>query len=57
MNLGHELLDEYINKEYPNKVYGDLTLENILRIYDSMEYKVYVLKIATKNLIDTLLRK
>lgn len=57
MNLGHELLDEYINKEYPNEVYGDLTLENILRIYNSMEYKVYVLKIATKNLIDTLLRK
>lgn len=56
MKLEHELLEKYIDKYYPQGEYGDLTIENMLMIYDSMEYKSYVLNVATKNLCNDLFK-
>jgi hypothetical protein len=56
MNLGHELLEEYIDKKFPHEVYGDLTIENMLMIYDSLGYKSYVLNVAVKNLCNDIFK-
>ncbi|MDF2950450.1 MAG: hypothetical protein K0S18_33 [Anaerocolumna sp.] len=56
MKLEHELLEEYIYINFPYEEYGDLTIENMLTIYDSLGYKSYVLNVAAKNLGKDLLK-
>lgn len=45
-----ELLKEYVERRFPEEIYGKPSLETYLAIYDSLTYKNYVLRRALDNL-------
>jgi hypothetical protein len=52
--LERELLQEYVELNFPECVYGKLSLETYLAIYDSLNYRGYVLRKALDNLINDI---
>lgn len=48
--MENKLLKEYISKEFPKEVYGDLTSEQCLAVYDSFGYRAYALSKSLEQL-------
>lgn len=55
--LEKELLEEYVENKFPEVIYGKPSLETYLFIYDSYEYRVYVLRKAFENLKNSFFNK
>lgn len=55
--LEKELLGEYVEKKFPEAIYGKPSLETYLFFYDSLEYRAYVLRKAFENLKNSFLNK
>ena len=48
------MLEKYVEWKFPEEIYGKPSLEMYLMIYDSYEYKRYVLGKALTNLKDDI---
>lgn len=55
--LEREMLEEYVEKKFPEVIYGKSSLETYLFIYDSYEYRVHVFKKALDNLKKCIFEK
>lgn len=58
--MKRELLYEYVKQEFPEEIYGKPSLEMYLSIYDSLEYRDYVVRKIIcdfKNYVYELLKR